>query len=139
VDLALERLTDVLVAAGVLSDERVVVGPDDAPAAVVELAAQQAAHVEPMVEVGDALGRERTAVGFAGLQLAGHADAGDGDGQAPGVVDGAMLDAGVQDRAQRHSEGSDDHEAQPAERLQQREPGTARSHTRVRSATAQCP
>jgi hypothetical protein len=123
VDLALDRLADVLVAAGVLSDERVVVRPDDAAAAVVELAAQQTARVEPMAEVGDALRRERTAVGLAGVQLARHADAGDGDGQAPGLVDGAMLDAGVQDRAQRHSEGSDDEEAQPAERLQQRERG----------------
>jgi hypothetical protein len=99
VDLALDRLADVLVAAGVMSDERVVVRPDDAAAAVVELAAQQTARVEPMAEVGDALRRERTAVGLAGVQLARHADAGDGDGQAPGLVDGAMLDAGVQDRA----------------------------------------
>jgi hypothetical protein len=70
VDLALDRLADVLVAAGVLSDERVVVRPDDAAAAVVELAAQQTARVEPMAEVGDALRRERTAVGLAGVQLA---------------------------------------------------------------------
>jgi hypothetical protein len=91
-----------------------------------------------VVEVGDALRGEGAAVGLASLQLAGHADACDGDGKAPRVVDGAVLDAGMEDRAQRDSEGSDDDEAQHAERLQQREPRAARSHTRVRSATAQC-
>jgi hypothetical protein len=135
--LASERLADVLVCAGVLADEAVIVGPLDVAVAVVELAAQQAAGLEPAVEVGDALLPQRTGVGLSRTQLALDAHARDGHRQAPGVVDGAPLDARVQDRAQRDADGRDDHEAEHAEGLQQREPRPARSHTGVRSATAQ--
>jgi hypothetical protein len=135
--LALEGLVDVVALARVLADERVIVGPGDVSARVVELAAQQAAGLEPAVELGDALCRERRGVELAIVQLAGHAHARDGHGQAPRVVDGAPLDARMQDRAQRDADGRDDHEAEHAEGLQQRESRPARSHTRVRSATAQ--
>jgi hypothetical protein len=135
--VALERLADVRVAAGVPADERVVVGPLDVPGAVVELAAQEAGGLEPAVELGDAVLPQRAGVGLARTQLADDADARHRDRLLPSVGNRAVLDAGMQERAQRDPERGDHHEAEHAERLQQRKPRAARSHTRGRSAIAQ--
>ena len=128
VDLARERRADVAVTRRVLADELVVVGPGDVPALVVELAAEQAARGEPPVERGNALARERAAVGLAGAQLAGDADVGDGHGQALGVLEGASLDAVVQERPEGGTHGQDDEQAHHAERLQQAEARKADPH-----------
>jgi hypothetical protein len=128
VDLARQRLAHVVVARGVLADERVVVGPHDASAMVVELAPQQAARGEPAVERGDALLRERPAVGLPALQLTRDADMGDRDRQALGVVERAALHARVQNRSERGAQDGDEKEADEAERLQQRETRNADPH-----------
>ena len=128
VDLARERLADVAVARRVPADELVVVGPHDVPAVVVELAAQQAARGEPAVERGDPIARQRAVVGLAVAQLAGDADVGDRDGQALGVLEGAALDAFVQERPEGGAHGHDDQQAHHAEGLQQAEARKADPH-----------
>ena len=128
VDLARQRRADVAVTRRVLADELVVVGPGDVPALVVELAAQQAARGEPSVERGHPLARERAVVGLAVAQLAGDADVGDGDGQALGVLEGAALDAIVQERPEGGTHGGDDQKAHHTERLQQAEARKADPH-----------
>jgi hypothetical protein len=127
VDLARERLADVAVARRVPADESVVVGPHDVAAMVVELAAQ-ATRGEPPVERGDPIARERAVVGLAVAQLAGDADVGDGDGQALGVLEGAALDAFVQERPEGGADGHDDQQAHHAEGLQQAEARKADPH-----------
>ena len=128
VDLARERPADVAVTRRVTSDELVVVGPGDVPAVVVELAAQQAARGEPAVQRGDALLRQRPVVGLAVAKLAGDADVGDRHGQALGVLQGAALDAVVQERPEGGAHGHDDQQAHRAERLQQAEARRADPH-----------